>query len=45
MENFRLLNQRHAQILFLGEGLGIVSAPNFVYEFSRKMFFMLYYID
>ena len=28
----------------LEEGLGIVSPPHFVYDFSRKMFFMLYSI-
>ena len=27
---------------FLEKGLGIVSPPNFVYDFSRKMFLKLY---
>ena len=27
---------------FLGKGLGIVSPPHFVYDFSRKMFLKLY---
>ena len=27
---------------FLEKGLGIVSAPNFVYNFLRKMFLLLY---
>ena len=30
---------------FLENGLGIVSPPNFVYDFSRKMFLMLWYIN
>ena len=30
---------------FLEKGLGIVSPPHFVYDFSRKMFFMLYSIN
>ena len=29
----------------LGKGLGIVSPPHFVYDFSRKMFLMLYSIN
>ena len=29
---------------FLEKGLGIVSLPYFVYDFSRKMFLMLYSI-
>ena len=29
---------------FLEKGLGIVSPPHFVYDFSRKMFLMLYSI-
>ena len=29
---------------FLGKGLGIVSPPHFVHNFSRKMFLMLYCI-
>ena len=29
---------------FLGKGLGIVSPLHFVYDFSKKMFLMLYYI-
>ena len=33
-QNFRLLIERYAQ--FLEEGLGIVSPPHFVYDFSRK---------
>ena len=28
----------------LKKGLGIVSPPNFVYDFSRKMFHKLFYI-
>ena len=27
---------------FLAKGLGIVSPPNFVYDFSRKIILMLY---
>ena len=27
---------------FLEKGLGLVSLPRFVYDFSRKMFLMLY---
>ena len=30
---------------FLKKGLGIVSAPHFVYNFSRKMFLKLYFIN
>ena len=30
---------------FLEKGLGIVSPPHFVYDFSIKMFLMLYYIN
>ena len=30
---------------FLEKGLGIVSPPNFVHDFSRKMFLMLYFIN
>ena len=30
---------------FLEKGLGIVSLPPFVYDFSRKMFLMLYPIN
>ena len=30
---------------FLEKGLGIVSPPHFVYDFSRKMFFMSYSIN
>ena len=30
---------------FLEKCLGIVSAPHFVYDFSRKMFFMLYSVN
>ena len=30
---------------FLEKGLGIVSPPHFVYDFLRKMFFMLYSIN
>ena len=30
---------------FLEKGLGIVSSPHFVNDFSRKMFFRLYSID
>ena len=30
---------------FLEKGLGIVSVSHFVYDFSRKMFFMLYSIS
>ena len=28
----------------LGKGLGIVSPPHFVYDLSRKIIFMLYFI-
>ena len=30
---------------FLEKGLGVVSPPHFMYDFSRKMFFMLYSIN
>ena len=30
---------------FLGKGLGIVSPPHFVYDFSKKMFLMLYLLS
>ena len=30
---------------FLEKGLGIVSPPHFVYDFSTKMFLMLYSIN
>ena len=30
---------------FIEKGLGIVSAPDFAYDFPRKMFFMLYSIN
>ena len=30
---------------FLEKGLGIVSPPHFVYDFSRKMFLILYTIN
>ena len=30
---------------FLEKGLGIVSPPHFVYDFSRKIFLMLYSIN
>ena len=30
---------------FLKKGPGIVSTPHFVYDFSRKMFLMLYSVD
>ena len=30
---------------FLEKGLGIVSLPHFVYDFSRKIFLMLYSIN
>ena len=30
---------------FLDKGLGIVSPANFVYDFSTKMFLMLYSIN
>ena len=29
----------------LERGLAIVSPPHFVYDFSRELFLMLYYID
>ena len=29
---------------FLEKGVGLVSPPHFLYEFSRKMFLMLYLI-
>ena len=30
---------------FLEKGLGLVSPPYFVYDFSRKMFLVLYFIN
>ena len=32
-------------LIFLEKGLGIVSTPHFVYDFTRKRFLMLYSID
>ena len=32
-------------IEFLGKGLGTVSLPHFTYDFSRKMFIVLYSIN
>ena len=40
---FKLMIQRLAQ--FLEKGLRILSQPHFVYDFSRKMFLMLYSIN
>ena len=37
--------QRYAQFWFLDKGLGIVSPAHFVYDFSTKMFLMLYSIN
>ena len=44
-KNFRLFIQRHAQFWFFRKGLGIVSPPHFLYNFSRKMFLILYSIN
>ena len=44
-KNLRLLIQRHAQFWAFRKGLGIVSPPHFVDDFSRKMLFMLYSIN
>ena len=30
---------------FLDKGLGIVSSAHFVYDFSKKMFLMLYFVN
>ena len=35
----------HSVSLPLENGLGIVSPPDFVDDFSRKVFFMLYFIN
>ena len=32
-------------LVFLEKGLGIVSPPHYVYDFSRKIFLMLYFIN
>ena len=37
--------QRYTHFYFLGKGLGIVSAPHFVCDFSRNMFLMLYSLN
>ena len=39
--------QRHSVLNFdfIEMGLGIVSPPHFVYDFSKKMFFTLYFIS
>ena len=37
--------QRYAQFWFLEKGLGIVSPPHFMYDVSRKMFLVLYFIN
>ena len=37
--------QRYAQFDFLEKVLGIASPPHFVYDFSRKIFLMLYSIN
>ena len=37
--------QRYAQFWFLEKGLGIVSPPHFMYDVSRKMFRVLYFIN
>ena len=41
----RLLIERYTQLWFFRKGYGIVSPPNFVYDFSTKMFLMLYSIN
>ena len=41
----RIYIQRLLNFDFLEKGLGIVSPPYFVYEFSGKMFVMLYSIN
>ena len=41
----RLLIRRYAQFLLLEKGLRIVFLPYFKYDFSRKMFLMLYSIN
>ena len=45
---YKTLDYRHRDILnfdFLKKGLGIVCPPHFVYDFSRKLFLMLYSIN
>ena len=37
--------QRYAQFWFSEKGLGIVSPPHFMYDVSRKMFLVLYFIN
>ena len=44
-KTFKLLIQRYAQFWFFGKGSGIVSPPDFVYDFSRKICLMLYFIN
>ena len=45
VRNFRLLTQRNDQFWFLGKGLGIVYSQYFVYDFSRKFFLILSFIN
>ena len=45
VQNFRLLSCRYAQFYFLEKGPGLVSSSHFVYNFSRKMFRMLCFIN
>ena len=45
LQNVRLLIQKYAQFDFLEKGLGIVSPADFVYDSSRKMLLMLYFIN
>ena len=41
--NFKILRSRDMlNFDFIEKNLGIVSLPHFVYDFSRKMFLMLY---
>ena len=37
--------RRYAQFWFLWKGLGLVLPPHFLYDFLRKMFFLLYSIN
>ena len=41
----KLLTQRYPKFDFLEKRMGVVSPPHFVFDLSRKMFLMLYFIN
>ena len=43
--NFRVSIQRYAQFWFFRKGLGLAPPPHFVFNYSRKLFLMLYSIN